>query len=238
MEALILSLCLLMGSDAPKAAMEPQHSTSSAPLTDEAQALIAPILHAIDAERMRQAALPPPADDRERLVRMGRLDQVGRQLEANLDLSELPESDRSVAYRVLMTAMDAVDRQNQAALLEMVPPEGWFHRSRYGSEASEAAFLIVQHGGVELWRRFVPVLEPLVPIGEIEGAMFALMFDRLALAEGRPQRYGSQMICEDGQFRVGPLEDPEGVDARRESVGLGPLAEYEAIFSQRPPCGP
>lgn len=237
MLAFILTLWLLTGYERQAVPAAPRHSASSAPLGREAQALIAPVLESIAAERALQAVLPPPADDCERLVRMGRLDQVGRQLEAELDLSSLPEHERAVAWTALMTEMGAVDAANQAALLEMVPPEGWFHRSRYGSEASQAAFLIVQHANIELWRRFVPVLEPLVLTGEVDGAMFALMYDRLALAEGRPQRYGSQMICVEGRYRVAPLEDAEGIDARRAAVGLGPLADYVAVFSERPSCG-
>lgn len=234
MQALAVCLCLLIGLGGSATSKPPL--PVSQPMTPEAQALIAPILEAIAAEQRRQALLPPPKDDRGRIIRLGRLDQVGRQMEAQLDLSELPESARALAYATLAREMDAVDRANQAALLAMVPPEGWFYRSRYGAEASDAAFLIVQHANPELWRRFAPVLEPLAQSGEIHGAMYALMYDRLALAEGRPQRYGSQMVCLEGRFVVAPLEDREGVDDRRAVLGMGPLAHYEAQFAQRPPC--
>ena len=71
MIALILALALFGAQ--PDAA-------SAAPLSPQARALVAPVQAAIDAERAAQAALPPPADDRERLIRMGRLDQAGRQV--------------------------------------------------------------------------------------------------------------------------------------------------------------
>jgi hypothetical protein len=235
MRAIIFSLFLLMGCGSEDTA-DYKNAASSPALSREAQGLIAPVLGAIDAEKARQAALPRPADDRERLVRMGQLDQAGRRLEGQLDLSTLPESERMVAYAALMNEIEAVDRANQAALLEMVPPEGWFHQSRYGEAASEAAFLIVQHGSLDLWQRFVPVLEPLVASGEIDGLQYALMYDRLALREGRPQRYGSQMICVEGRYVTGHLEDPDSVDVRRAAMEMGPLADYEALFARRPPC--
>lgn len=164
--------------------------------------------------------------------------QVGRELERDLDLSGLPEHERSLAYGALMEEMSAIAHANHVALLTMIPPEGWFHRSHYGGEATQAAFLIVQHADLPLWRRFVPLLEPLVRTGEVDGAMFALMYGRLALGEGRSQRYGSQRVCVDGRYRAGPPEDPEGIDIRRASVGLGPISDYEAAFGRLPPCGP
>ena len=119
-----------------------------------------------------------------------------------------------------------------------LPPEGWFYASKYGQDASSAAFLIVQHGNLELWRRFVPVLEPLMAKGEVKGTEYALMFDRLALAEGRPQRYGSQMTCKNGKFVVDKLADPEHVEERRKTMGSKTtLPEYVQHFANFPPCG-
>ncbi|MFN7534416.1 MAG: hypothetical protein ACK5QD_05650, partial [Brevundimonas sp.] len=68
------------------------------PLGAEARALISPVAEAIAAEEARQAALPPPADVRERLERMGALDQAGRRAAVRVDLSRLPESERQAAF--------------------------------------------------------------------------------------------------------------------------------------------
>lgn len=119
----------------------------------------------------------------------------------------------------------------------MLPSEGWFYASRYGPEAANAAFLIVQHGNPELWRRFVPVLGPLVAKGEVIGPAYALMFDRLAISEGRPQRYGSQMTCKDGKFIADALEDPAHIEERRKAMGFTEtLAKYAQRFENYPPC--
>jgi hypothetical protein len=74
----------------------------------------------------------------------------------------------------------------------------------------------------------------MVKAGEADGAAYALMYDRLALSEGRPQRYGSQMRCSDGQYDVGePVDDIDRVDSRRASVGLGTLAKNVERFAGR-----
>lgn len=210
-----------------------------AALSPEARALIAPVAEAIAAEEARQAALPPPANDRERLERMGALDQAGRRVLTYIDLTQLPESERRAAAMAMWAPVTALDERLTGELLTMVPPEGWFLPEVYGERASNAAFLIIQHSDLEQWRRFVPVLEPLALAGKIDGQDYGLMYDRLAVNEGRPQRYGTQMTCKAGKFVVDweNIEDPENADARREALGFpGTLAEYEALFADYPPC--
>lgn len=210
-----------------------------ATLSPEARTLIAPVAEAIAAEEARQAALPPPANDRERLERMGVLDQVGRRALNPIDLSVLPSAERQAVETAMWTPLMAIDERLLAELLTMVPREGWFLKSVYGEKAASAAFLIIQHSDIEQWRRFVPILEPLVATGEINGSQYGLMYDRLAINEGRPQRYGTQMTCKAGKFVVDwdNIEDPANADARRAALGFhGTLAEYEQLFADYPPC--
>lgn len=222
---LICALALCSISSPLRAEVVPVHSPA------EAVALVA---DAIEAVRARQAALPPPASDSEELVRMVELDQAPRLVLARLDLGELEEAEKRQMWGDVWQMIIPIDRQNQARLLEMVPAEGWFAISRYGKEAANAAFLIVQHADEALWRRFLPKIEDMAKSGEAEGGAFALMYDRLALSEGRPQRYGSQMTCEDGRWVVEePVEDWDAIDAQRSSVGLSTLAENLKRFEGR-----
>ena len=53
-----------------------------------------------------------------------------------------------------------------------------------------------------------------------------MLEDRIRYFEGRPQVYGTQFDWdEQGEMSPWPIEDPEGIKARREAVGLPPLAE-------------
>lgn len=206
-------------------------------LSPEAQALIAPVKAALDAERSRQAALPPPANDSEKLLRMGAMDQVGRRVLTGIDLTSLPAAERAAAKKAMWAPVEAADEENLKALLAMVPAEGWFLKSRYGDKPAAAAFHIVQHSDPAQWKRFVPVLEPLVVTGEVDGQSFALMYDRLAIAEGRPQRYGSQMKCEAGKWVPDRLEDPARVEEWRKAMGFSwTFAEYLEHWKTYPPC--
>jgi hypothetical protein len=188
-------------------------------------------------EQERQAALPPPRNDRERLERMGALDQAGRVKIGEVDVSALSPEQRAAAFSAISAIIDPVDRANQQSLLAMVPPEGWFLRSRYGDQAASAAFHIVQHGDDALWRRFLTALEPLVATGEVEGEAYAKMYDRLAISENRPQRYGTQFTCNGSRWMLAPLEDEARVDAQRAEMGITtPLSVFVEHMANAPPC--
>lgn len=218
-------------------------AAAAAPLSPQATALIAPVHAAYARVEAEQARLPPATTDRQKLERMGQIDQAGRQAEAKIDLSVLPAAERQAAERAIWTEIDAHDLADQAALKPMIarlPPGGWFTRAAYGEAASEAAFLIVQHAVNDpaLMRDTLVRLEPLASRGEIDGGDYALMYDRVAQQfEHKPQRYGSQLSCKDGRWQALDLEDPAHVDARRKAVGLKLTeAEYLKMASSEMAC--
>lgn len=208
-------------------------ATAPDPLTEAALN----VLRAGIAEaKAAQGALPPPQTDRERLERLGELDQAARQ-GLRRAMSNVPPSERGRVRRALWPEVQVIDLENQKQLLAMVPEEGWFRKSRYGDNAASSAFLVVQHGDETLWERFLPILAELVPGGEVAGSEYAMMYDRLQMTRDRPQRYGTQMTCPygSGQWTLWRLEDPERIDELRASVGLGPVAEYVDSFKTGAP---
>jgi hypothetical protein len=68
--------------------------------------------------------------------------------------------------------------------------------------------------------------------GEAAGTDLAYLTDRVLAAEGKKQRYGTQLELKDGKLIPKPVEDPDGVDARRKELGMVPMAEYVA-FAER-----
>ncbi len=64
------------------------------------------------------------------------------------------------------------------------------------------------------------------PAGEVSPEDVAFLTDRLLVAEGKKQRYGTQFTQVGRQFLPLPIADEANVDARRKEAGLPPLAEY------------
>lgn len=73
------------------------------------------------------------------------------------------------------------------------------------------------------------------PQGEVDPANIAYLCDRVRLAEGQAQLYGTQVESVDGILRPCSLADPEDVDERRLAAGLEPLADYLKSFEKLGP---
>ena len=131
--------------------------------------------------------------------------------------------------------MGTVDGENTARLVELVQEVGWIDVSRFGKEASTAAFLIVQHSGNRpLMAAALPEIEKDLKAGIGDPQDFALLYDRLKLYLGERQRYGSQIgPGKDGSPMVLPLEDRKRVEEFRKAIGLFPLATYLQIYARQ-----
>jgi hypothetical protein len=75
-------------------------------------------------------------------------------------------------------------------------------------------------------RQGLGLLQQAVAAGEALPAEVAMLEDRVRTLSGLPQRYGTQFDWDGyGVMNPKPIEDPDGVDARRRAVGLNPLTE-------------
>jgi hypothetical protein len=66
----------------------------------------------------------------------------------------------------------------------------------------------------------------------------AYLTDRVLVAEGHPQIYGTQFKPENGHMVPFPIQDEEHVDERRKEVGLSSLEEYRQMINQHLPGEP
>ena len=140
-------------------------------------------------------------------------------------------------------AMEAVHRANTAHLRALIEQMGWPGCSSVGSDGAEAAWRIAQHsiGEPAFMREALRLVKAAVERGDAPAWHAAYLDDRIRALEGRSQRYGTQFDWnEEGQMVIWPpVEDPDGLDARRAGVGLPSLAEASArhqatVTEQRP----
>src|SRR5215467_5123494 len=123
--------------------------------------------------------------------------------------------------------MEAVHIKNAARLRELIARHGWPAEDIAGKDGAEAAWLIAQHaiGEPEFQRHVLQLVRASAAAGHCPAWHAAYLEDRIALYEGRPQRFGSQWVDDprDGRARPSKLADPEHVNDLRASVGLQPL---------------
>jgi hypothetical protein len=122
----------------------------------------------------------------------------------------------------------SVDADNLAWLKKVVAEVGWPCRSMVGEDGAHAAWLLAQHADrdPEFQRRCLDLITEAAEHGEASRAELAYLTDRVLLAEGQPQEYGTQMIGQEEGWVPRRLRDPEHVDKRRAAMSLGPLADY------------
>lgn len=153
------------------------------------------------------------------------------------ELLGMVEEDNSVRAELIASGelfqgynslMADVHRRNAQRLDAIIEQHGWPGKSLVGEEATDAAWLVLQHaiGNPALQRKCLPLLKESVKLGEIKAFQVACLEDRICVFEGRPQRYGTQFDWDvNGVMSAHPLQDPGRVDHFRESVGLGSLSE-------------
>ena len=148
----------------------------------------------------------------------------------NKTLNEKLDNDPALKkeFQSLATRMQEFDDSRLLRLKEIVTKYGWTGRSLVGFEAAVAAYLIVAHAvrDVAFQRLALEAMKKLPPC-EVENRHLASLTDRVLIAEGKKQRYGTMItVNENGTFTPDPIEDAANVDKRRAELGLQPLAEY------------
>jgi hypothetical protein len=152
------------------------------------------------------------------LVRFGRADQEGRET--------LPRAVAAQDTTVIFAAMRA-DSARTRWLRAAIAKHGWPTRAGAGDRAQKSAWLILQHSPDTAWQaEMLPELEQLGRRGELPRADLALLIDRVLMQRGQRQRYGSQFTMANGRLVPAPVADLAGLDERRASMGLLPIAEY------------
>ena len=185
---------------------------------------LAALLHTFITEPGQAASTAIDAELQTKLVEMGKQDQQIREKITPFVSSGNVQSDD---FKRIAQEMAVVDAANLAELKKIIELNGWPGRDLVGDEASNAAFLILQHAPLPDKKGLLPLFRQAVASGRARTADLALLEDRILIGEGKKQLYGSQVTAgPDGIPRVDPIEDPENLDSRRKAIGLPPIDEY------------
>ena len=158
--------------------------------------------------------------------------QVDQAIRSHIDYSDLPDTKLKESEQPkLFQDIAVVDRANEARLKKMLDSCGWPKVSVYGKAASGAAWLLLQHATPPTQERYLPLLGAAVEQHEAPLSDFAYLSDRVAVHQGRPQLYGTQMkqggAC---SFELQPIDDRKRVNERRKLADMPSLEDYEAMF--------
>jgi hypothetical protein len=125
-------------------------------------------------------------------------------------------------------AVDAIDTANLAWLRKLVSEKGFPRAAQVGNEGVHLAWVLLQHADQDrkLQSELLPVLEQRYLAGELPANDLARITDRVLVASGKPQRYGTQFDWFAGDFKLPEANKLAKIDAERGQLGLMPLSDY------------
>ena len=171
---------------------------------------------------------PPPSDQ---ALQAELLSRVARDQAVRDTFAEQLRATGTITPAIA-ASMRQVDSANLAWLKPHLRKHGFPTQSQVGKEGVQAAALLIQHADADpaFQAEVLPQLEGAFRAGDVTGQEVAMLTDRVAKAQGRPQRYGTQTTIANGKVIFDPIEDSAGVDARRAAMGLPSLAAYKAVL--------
>ncbi|MFD3756690.1 DUF6624 domain-containing protein [Streptomyces sp. NPDC058622] len=186
-------------------------------LPKDTQVLGSAMFEAIDRAASPQPQPSPDEDLRAELLRRQEVDQAVRLVPTPEHTPELHRRRRTV------------DEANTDWLHATIRSHGWPGEALVGRDGASAAWLLAQHADhrPDFQRECLDLLAGAVTAGDADPRHGALLEDRVLLAQGLPQVFGTQLIQgPDGTLTPHPLRDPANVESRRAAWGLDPLETY------------
>lgn len=125
-------------------------------------------------------------------------------------------------------SVDAIDAANLTWLRQLISEKGFPTAAQVGNEGVHLAWILLQHADQDpkLQSEQLPVLEQRFAAGELPANDFARITDRVLVASGKPQRYGTQFDWIVGEFKLPEPSRLAEIDTERSHLGLMPLADY------------
>lgn len=148
------------------------------------------------------------------------------------------ENEKKELNALLWERIKNIDDKNTTDLKILLNLYTWFRISQFGEDTDNQAWLLVQHADQDpvFQNNILVVLQKLWNIKETNPSNYAYLYDRVAASFSDPtkrklQLYGTQGSCKSkGVWEPLPVENPDLLDKRRESVGLEPMIEYKKKF--------
>lgn len=103
-------------------------------------------------------------------------------------------------------------------------------------QSYKTIWIVIDHASLDKQEQYLPLMEKWSQDGLIGKDEYAVLYDRVAMKNNRPQRYGSQTvqfgINNNTQLYVYPVENPNLLDSLRASVGLSSMTDYLELLTK------
>lgn len=147
-----------------------------------------------------------------------------------------PKEFESMSQTMWEEKKDSIYRANKKEAEIILDSIGFPGFDRVGKRGSTIYFLLVQHADFDpiFQKRVLDSMLPQVKRGNAKSRNYGFLTDRIAINNGKPQIYGTQLDYTFFRGKAISLEtmDPVNINKRRKEIGLEPIEEYLASETQ------
>jgi hypothetical protein len=163
--------------------------------------------------------------------------ELRQQLQRRFDADQSARKEYLAAPKdpELARKVAALDAQNLVWLKKLVHDRGIPTAAQVGENGVRWTWLLIQHADRDpkLQATTLPMFAQRYEAGELSAENLAKLTDRVLIAFGRPQKFGTQFDWFSGHFNPRNAGDLAVIDANREAIGLMPLADYACLMNTR-----
>ena len=138
--------------------------------------------------------------------------------------------DSLVLVNEIIERNDARNIKIVDKILKSGLPEG------LAEESYKTIWIVIDHATLEKQEQYLPLVEQMANASYIGLDEYAILYDRVAMGQNRPQRYGSQIVqfgnADNLQLYVWPIEDAEKLDSLRNAVGMSSFYNYLKLIEE------
>ena len=166
--------------------------------------------------------------DKKLITQLDSIYKDDQQYRLKVDALHQKHGNESGEVKALWRIIHEKDSVNLLKVLALLDKNGWLGPDVVGQQGNNTVFLVIQHAGLKVQQKYLPVMRDAVKKGNAFPDQLALLEDRVAIGEGRKQLYGSQIGMDKGSktYYIEPIEDPDNLDKRRKNVGLQTMQQY------------
>lgn len=141
-------------------------------------------------------------------------------------------SKAGVTQSASMRHLLAIQKTDLEWFKPIVDAHGFPTVQQVGLEGVEHAWMLVQHADTDpaFQAKVLAELKPRLSVEPFLKSDYALLFDRVRIAQHQNQLYGTQFTTRDGRMVMQPTDDVAQLDARRAGMNLMPISDYRCYL--------
>ena len=145
-----------------------------------------------------------------------------------IDKASEEYGEKSDEQWAAITETRRIASENSKKLDSLINLHGWPRQNLVGQAQTRAAALVLVYSDVNIQKKYLSEIEKAVEYNEIEGRYFAIITDKILIADGEKQRYGTQYQYNNSieSYEITPIENETDLDKRRFELGMESMEEY------------